>query len=425
MLDSFRTRGIRGRCDDERRLLDLVVPGENAGMRFHASVSEHETAAEAVGQVVEETLDATGGVVDVAFLFFTPHHREDAERVVEKVWLELDPQAVVGCSAEGVIGGEREVERAPGMSLLVGSMPGVRVHPFHVGVDHWRDLLAPNDPDAREALLERLGCGPETRAVVAMGDPFTTPLAQFLAAMDAAAPGTPLVGGMASAARTPGGNVLVRNDGIYDDGLVGLSFSGPVEVQTVVSQGCRPVGRPAVVTKARENVIEQLGGRAAMQVLREIVDAMTPAEQHLLRNGLFMGQAVSEYRESFGRGDFLVRNVIGVDDAAGAIQVSDYVRPGRTVQFHLRDAETASEDLTVLLDGQRTHPEPPAGALLFSCNGRGTRLFEDTCHDVGAARRAMPATPVAGFFAAGEIGPVGGKNFVHGHTASFAIFRPG
>lgn len=391
-------------------------------MRFHASVSEHETSTDAVAQVVDETLDATGGVVDVAFLFFTGHHAPDAESIVEKVWLELDPQAVIGCSAEGVIGGEREIERAPGMSLLAGSMPDVRVHPFHIGADDWRELIA--DEASRDALLERTGCGPETRGVIALGDPFTTPLAQFLAAMDAAAPRVPLVGGMASAARTAGGNVLVRNDGLYDDGLVGLSLSGPLDVQTVVSQGCRPVGQPAIITKAQGNVIEQLGGRPAMQALRDVVEAMSPAEQSLLRKGLFIGQAISEYRESFGRGDFLVRNVIGVDDASGSIQVAEYIRPGRTIQFHVRDAETADEDLTVLLDAQRTQPAPAAGALLFSCNGRGTRLFEADCHDVAAARNAMPTTPVAGFFAAGELGPVGGKNFVHGHTASFALFRP-
>jgi small ligand-binding sensory domain FIST len=204
---------------------------------------------------------------------------------------------------------------------------------------------------------------------------------------------------------------------------VGLSLSGPIDVQTVVSQGCRPVGRPVLVTKARDNVIDQLGGRPAMQVLREIVDAMSATDQKLLRNGLFIGQAISEYRESFGRGDFLVRNVIGVEDASGSIEMADYIRPGRTVQFHLRDAETADEDLSMMLDAQRTEPTAAAGALLFSCNGRGTRMFDEPGHDVGAARKAMPTTPVGGFFAAGELGPVGGRNFIHGHTASFALLR--
>lgn len=389
-------------------------------MRFHSSVADHETASEAVAHLIDDAMDATGGVIDVAFLFFTAHHRDEAERVVEKVWLELDPQAAVGCSAEGVIGGDREIERAPGMSLLVGSMPDVRIHPFHIPAGDWRDLLL----DDRDALAERVGVGPETRAVVALGDPFTTPLTQFLEAADAAFKGVPLVGGMASSARAPGGNLLVRNDGVYEDGMVGLSLSGPLEVQTVVSQGCRPIGRPLVVTAAHDNVIEQLGGRPAVMALRDVVAGLGGLDQRLLRNGLFVGQAISEYRDSFGRGDFLVRNVTGVDEASGTIAMADYVKPGRTVQFHLRDAETADEDLSMMLDAQRSHPTPAAAALLFSCNGRGTRLFADPGHDVGAARKAMPGTPAAGFFAAGEFGPVGGRNFIHGHTASFALIRP-
>src|SRR4051794_16496583 len=134
-----------------------------AAMRFHASVSDHETAAEAVDDVIDQAMDATGGVIDVAFLFFTPHYRDDVERIVEKVWLELDPQTVIGCSAEGVIGGEREIERAPGLSLLVGSLPDVRVHPFHINADDWRDLIG---EDASDALAERVGYGPETRAII-------------------------------------------------------------------------------------------------------------------------------------------------------------------------------------------------------------------------------------------------------------------
>jgi small ligand-binding sensory domain FIST len=390
-----------------------------AGMKFHASVSDHETSAEAVAHLIDDAMEATGGVIDVAFLFFTDHHRDDAEHVVEKVWLELDPQAAVGCSADGVIGGDREIERAPGMSLLVGSLPDVRIHPFHIPAGDWRELLEDHD-----ALGERVGHGPETRAVIALGDPFTTPLTQFLSAMDVAAKGAPLVGGMASSARAPGGNLLVRNDGVYDDGLVGLSLSGPLEVQAVVSQGCRPIGRPVVVTAARDNVIQQLGGRPAVQVLRELVEGLGGLDQRLLRNGLFVGQAISEYRDTFGRGDFLVRNVIGLDEASGAIEAADYIKPGRTVQFHVRDAETAEEDLSAMLAAQRFLPAPAAAALLFSCNGRGTRMFEDPCHDVAAANKAMPDTPVAGFFAAGEFGPVGGRNFIHGHTASFALLRP-
>ena len=389
-------------------------------MRFFSAISDLEPTGEAVAQVIGAAGEAMEGKVDAAFVFVTAHHLGEAEALIERVWLELDPQVVVGCSAEGVIGGDREIERQPGVALLVGELPGVRLHPFHVaGREDWVELL--EDP---AALAERVGYGPETRAVIGFGDPFTTPLAQFLPAADRAFGAVPLIGGMASSARAPGGNVLFRNDRCYDEGFVGVSLHGPIDVDTVVSQGCRPVGKPLVITRARENVVEQLGGRPAMQALNETVQQLSESDRRLLQNGLYIGQAISEYRERWERGDFLVRNVIGVDQASGAIQVADYAKTGRTVQFHVRDAQTADEDLRLLLEAHGgRHDEPPAGGLLFSCNGRGTRMFKEPCHDLGAARQAMPVTPVAGFFAAGELGPVGGRNFVHGHTASFALFR--
>jgi small ligand-binding sensory domain FIST len=388
-------------------------------MQFYSAVNDDDNPASAADQAVRETRDALGDAVDVAFLFFTADFRDDAEAIVRRVWRELEPQAVVGCSGEGVIGGDAEIERRPGLALLAASMPDVRIRPFHLRGDDWHDVLEDD-----EALRERTGTGPETRVVIAFGDPFTSPVNQVLGAFDRAGNGVPLVGGMASAARQPGGNVLVFNDSVVSDGMVGLSLSGPLEVETVVSQGCRPIGKPFVVTRAHDNVIDQLGGKPALESLRETVNALPEDERQKLANGLFVGRAINEYRDKWGRGDFLVRNVMGVDQDAGSLAVTDYVRVGQTVQFHMRDAATATEDLSLLLAGQQGNPRPPAGGLLFSCNGRGTRMFERPCHDVGAARKAMPRTPVAGFFAAGELGPVGGKNFFHGHTASFALFRP-
>jgi small ligand-binding sensory domain FIST len=279
--------------------------------------------------------------------------------------------------------------------------------------------------DPGDRLIERIAYGPETRALIGFGDPFTTPTNQFLPLLDAHAGGAPLVGGMASSAQQPGENILIRNDQVLSDGFVGVSLAGAAEVETIVSQGCSPVGRTLVITKGHDNVIEQLGGKPALAALRDMVEEMTPDEKAMLGRGLLIGRAISEYRETFGRGDFLVRNLMGVDQNSGAIAVTDLVRVGQTVQFHVRDAQTATDDLTMLLETQRRPDRTPAaGALLFSCNGRGTRLFDSGCHDVSVARGVMPDTPVAGFFAAGELGPVGGKNFVHGHTASFALLRP-
>src|SRR4051812_22756562 len=221
------------------------------GMRFHASVSDHEASHEAIKAVIADA-GAALKKIDVAFVFFTGHHREEADELAERLWLELDPQCIVGCSAEGVIGADSEIERAPGLSLLVGQLPGVSIHPFHIAADDWRPTLIGDEPQ----LAERLGCGPLTRAVIGFGDPFTTPLSQLLTGMNEICPGIPLIGGMASAAHGPGENVLARNDGTVDDGFVGVSLSGPVAVDTVVSQGCRPIGGAMVITKAKGNVIE-------------------------------------------------------------------------------------------------------------------------------------------------------------------------
>jgi small ligand-binding sensory domain FIST len=359
------------------------------------------------------------GKIDVAFVFFTAEHLEEAEEMLENVWLSLDPQCVIGCSAEGVIGGEVEIERSAGMALLVGQLPGVGLYPFHFESESaWKQALG--DP---AVLRQRSGCGDATAAIIALADPFTTPMTQWLAAMDAACPKMPIVGGMASSAQKPGENVLLKNDRVYHHGLVGLALSGPITVETVVSQGCRPIGKPMVITKSHDNVIEQIGGRAPLEVLRDTVEELSDAERELLQNGLMVGRAISEFKERFGRGDFLVRNLVGVDESSGSIAVADFVRTGQTVQYHVRDAATADEDLAMLLESQAL-AEPAAGGLLCSCNGRGTRIFAESGHDIASARRAMPKTPLAGFFAAGELGPVGGKNFLHGHTASLALFRP-
>jgi len=386
-------------------------------MRFAALTSDKESTGDAIAEVVAGAREFSKRI-DLAFVFFTPQHEAEAESIVEKIWLELDPEVVVGCCAEGVIGADREIERAAGLSVLVGETPGVHLHPFHISREEWATVL--REPGG---LKEKLGAADELRAVIAIGDPYSTPVNQLLEAMDRELPGVPLAGGMASAANAAGKNLLVRNDALYADGLVGVAMSGNVRAETVVSQGCRPIGRPLVVTGAKENIIHTLGNRPAMTALGEIVNELSDEDRQLLERGLLIGRAISEYRESFGRGDFLVRNLMGADKESGAIAVADHVRVGQTVQFQVRDAATAREDLQLMLTGQK-ETAPAAAALLFSCNGRGSRLFDKSCEEISLAKQLMPQTPVAGFFAAGELGPVGGHNFIHGHTASFLLLRP-
>jgi small ligand-binding sensory domain FIST len=211
---------------------------------------------------------------------------------------------------------------------------------------------------------------------------------------------------------------------IRDQGAVGVVLQGPLGLRTIVSQGCRPIGRPMVITKAEDNMIHELGGRSALEQLRELWQTLSAEDQKLLQQGLHIGRVISEYQDEFQRGDFLVRNVMHLDRSSGALFITDQVRVGQTVQFHVRDAATADEDLHALLQlDVSAHEKKPSGALLFSCNGRGSRLFAQPNHDASVIHAEVGAIPLAGFFAQGELGPVGGQNFIHGFTASVALFE--
>jgi small ligand-binding sensory domain FIST len=241
--------------------------------------------------------------------------------------------------------------------------------------------------------------------------------------MEEERPGLPIVGGMASGGQSPGSNTLAVGSRTYDAGAVGVVIGGAVRIRPVVSQGCRPIGRPFVITKSQENLIVELGGVPALQRLRETYGELDDADRELVRSSLHVGRAASEYRDVFRRGDFLVRNVLGADPDSGVIAVGDLVRTGQTVQFHVRDAASADEDLRELLCGSPL-PARPVGALVFTCNGRGTRLFAGPSHDARALQDWLGPLPVEGFFAQGDIGPIGRRTFLHGFTASIALVEP-
>jgi len=385
-------------------------------MKCAAGISARTDAEDAVHHVIEQ-LHPTASAFDAMLVFFTGHHAGAADKLSQTLLDEFGVTSLIGCSCEGVIGPGREIENGPGLSVMALSLgPGVRASAAHVAGAQWKDATQ----DA-EAFKDYFGTAENTRGVLAMGDPWTTPVTPLLAAFDAHAAGIPLVGGMASGAQRAGQNVLLFNDARFDEGLVALSLSGGVTVEPVVSQGSRPIGRPLVITKCRDNVIEQLGGRPAVTALNDTLNALPEHDRALLDNGLLIGRAISEYKEIFVRGDFIVRSIVGVSNEHGVIGIGDRVRVGQTVQFHVRDAGTAHEDLNLLLATRKI--KQPAAAVCFSCNGRGSKLFSKPNHDALAAANLMPATPLAGFFAAGELGPVAGKNFIHGHTASLALIE--
>jgi small ligand-binding sensory domain FIST len=380
-------------------------------MRCASALSTARDSDAALRSVLGRVAEGLGGEPgDLALAFASSHHAEALGRLAAEARARGLGRHVLACTGESVVGEDREVERAPAVSLWAIALPGARLRPVRLTfggerLDGWPDDLG--------------GPGDAGRTLLLLGDPFTFPADRLLKELNASMPGLRVVGGMASAGNAPGQNRLALDDEVFDDGAVGLLVEGPA-VRTVVSQGCRPIGRPMIVTKAEGNLIRELGRRPALEVLRETFEALGPDEQALVRQGLHVGRVINEYQDAFRRGDFLVRNVMGADESGG-IAITDHVRVGQTVQFHVRDAATADEDLRTLLGeagGRRA-----AGALLFSCNGRGTRLFPEPGHDVGAIRAALGPIPVAGFFAMGEIGPIGGQNFLHGFTASVALFE--
>jgi small ligand-binding sensory domain FIST len=327
---------------------------------------------------------------------------------------------MLGVTAESVLGVDQELEGLAGMAAMAFRLPGVRLHTWSYRPDHDAALLT--DP---EAMRQRLGLDDELRTVIMLADPFSTPMTRLLPAIvacgDRGAP-VPVVGGLSSGASQPGNNALVFNDEMFTSGGIGVTVAGPIGVDIIVSQGCRPIGKPLVITSAQGNVIQELGGGPPVEAIQKLPATLDERERALLSGGLLLGTVIDEYKDRFGRGDFLVRNILGFDKKRGAIAVGDLPRVGQTVQFHVRDAETAHEDLQLLLDAQQLK-EPPLGGLLFTCNGRGSRLFEGQHHDIQTIRDRLGELPLAGFFAAGEIGPVGKRSFLHGHTASLAVFR--
>lgn len=370
--------------------------------------NSREALDDVLSQLREGLASEAGGI---AFVLASRDHLDAFPAISAALTESKLADHVIGCTAESVVGSGQEIENAPALSILVLSAPGLAVEPFRIGRD---EEFLPAEPgeDGR-------------RAIFLFADPFTFPHEPWLKRFHDALPNFPILGGMASASRAPGGNRLVLNGETHETGAVGLFVTCPpgLAIRTVVSQGCRPIGRPLIITKADKNILREVGRRPAIEVLRELFEELSEEDQARAQAALHIGRVINEYQGEFNRGDFLVRNVLGADEDGGIV-ITDLLRVGQTVQFQVRDDETATEDLRTLLTEQRLdHPKDrPIGALLVTCNGRGTRMFSTPHHDVKLVQSVLGMIPVSGFFAMGEFGPIGGQNFVHGYTASLAIF---
>jgi small ligand-binding sensory domain FIST len=378
-------------------------------MRFAASMSEHPLATHATGEVIGEVFEAIGDRPDLAVLFVTAPHTGALEDIVGTVRELLHPGTLLGVTAVSVLSGDREVEEAPAIALwaahLGGPVTPVRLDASSQALGTAISGLSAAAGDAQE------------RTLLLLADPFSMPVEAFLDAAPATYPGLTIVGGLASSARGPGGNRLVLDGQHYTGGAVGALLPPLDSLSAVVSQGCRPIGIPMTVTKSEGRIIYELAGRPALERLVELLEKLDPEERALAQRGIHLGRVIDEHKIDFDRGDFLIRTVLGGDRDVGAIAVGDEVEIGATVQFQVRDADSADHDLRELLTGRKAQ-----SALVFTCNGRGTHLFGQPDHDAQVINAHVDGSATAGMFCAGEVGPIGDRSFLHGFTASILLF---
>ena len=367
-----------------------------------------DSFAEAAGRAA---LGLGGAPADLVFVFAGAGNLTHAEEGLALVQERLRPRALVGCGAQGVVGGGRELEHG-GVAVWAASLPDAELQTFHL------ETLAAGDAVAITGMPEFAGAD----AAFMLVDPYSFPAEPLLDQIAEDYPGVPVIGGLASAGGGPDATLLMHDEEIATDGAVGVTLSG-IDILPCVSQGARPIGPEMAITSAEANVIHELASQPALERLKRAITELDPGERALAAAGLLIGIVIDENRPEYERGDFLVRGLLGADEESGSIAVGERVRVGQTVRMQVRDGASADEDLrealarvSVELDG------PPAGALIFTCNGRGSQMFSVPDHDASLLETALGGAPAAGFFCAGEIGPVGNRSFVHGFTATMAVF---
>ena len=388
-------------------------------MRWASALSGKERAEEAVAEAAAEIRRGLAGApADLVVAFVSPHHLDAAARLPVLVEAALPGALLAGCTGGGIIGAGHEVEDAAALSMTAASLPGVRLTSFHLDE---RDLPESADPQEWQ---ETVDVDPATRPhFLLLADPLTVDADAVIAGLDAAYPAASKVGGLASGGPVPGANRIFLRARAHRSGLAGVALAGNVAVETIVAQGCRPVGKPMIATRCQGNFLQEVDGRTPLDVLRELYPSLSPRDQELFRHSLFLGIEMRESVE-YREGELLVRNLMGINPANDSLVIGAELRPMQVVQFLLRDARTAEEDLVRLLDrSAAARADPPRGALLFSCLGRGAHLFGRPDHDTDLFRSKIGPVPLGGFFCNGEIGPVGGATFLHGYTSAFALFR--
>ncbi|MBW4643648.1 MAG: FIST C-terminal domain-containing protein [Goleter apudmare HA4340-LM2] len=403
-------------------------------MQWANALSTRPSLEAAVTDVVERAVSSLTAPADLGLVFISSAFASEYSRLLPLLAEKLSVPVLIGCSGGGVIGttidGQtQEMEAEAALSLTLAHLPGVDLQVFHVMSEELPDLDSPPN-----AWIDLIGVPPSpTPHFILLCSSFSSGINDLLQGLDFAYPGSVTVGGHASAGGMSGRTALFCNyaggelpQGLYREGTLGLALSGNIALETIVAQGCRPIGEPLQVTKAERNIILELDEQVPLVVLREVIANLSEKERMLAQHSLFVGVAMDGFKPTLQQGDFLIRGILGVDPSAGAIAIGDRVRPGQRLQFHLRDAEASAEDLELLLQQYHNHEDTEAsaiGALMFSCVGRGEGLYGKPNFDSELFRRYIKDIPVGGFFCNGEIGPVSGSTFLHGYTSVFGICK--
>jgi small ligand-binding sensory domain FIST len=414
-------------------------------MKWTTAISTRASLEAAVNEVVDKAQTALGQTANLAFVFISDDFASEYSRLMPLLHERLGTLPILGCGGGGIIGQTasgrpQEIEDEPAISLTLAALPDVKIHPFYLRPETLPDL--DSSPDV---WVDALGVDPaEHPHFILLGDSMSAQINDLLQGLDYAYPQSVKVGGLTAGVSALGGTGLFCHGRLMREGTVGVALSGNISVETIVAQGCRPVGSLLRVAESDRHVLLQVEAHSdgdrwetatvdtkvqtALEALHRALDTLDEKDRSKAQNALSIGIVRDAFKPAIGTGDFLIRNLIGVDPRIGAIAIGDRLRPGQRIQFHLRDAETSAEELEMLLlDYQQQQPEnavPPSGALLFNCLGRGERFYGQPNFDTQLFRQYVGKTPIGGFFCQGEIGQISNTTFLHGYTAVFALFRP-
>jgi small ligand-binding sensory domain FIST len=392
-------------------------------MKWASHLSTQNNIEACVDESVEAILSQMDGKsIDLTIIFMSPQFKDKYKEIPKLIRGRISSGHFLGCSGGGIVGGGKEAEQQTAFSMTCANLPDVEIKGIRSDT-----MKLPDQDTAPSVWREWLGVDVEKNpSFIFLADPFSFQGEEFLAGVDFAYPNSSKVGGLASGAQAPGGNALYLDDKIHNNGLIGLALSGNIGMDTIVAQGCRPIGDPVKVSKCDGTLLTEMDGQPPLELLQSVYEGLDENDKSLVQTSLFLGIEMDPLKDNPQQGDFLIRNIMGVEREVGGIQVGTLLREGQLVQFHLRDKAMSAEDLKLMLTRYKANKnfKNTSGALLFSCLGRGQYLYGKPNHDSDMFRDHIGDIPLGGFFCNGEIGPVGKATFLHGYTSSFGIFHP-